>query len=64
MPRRTGIPTILWTAQELCRLINKFTPTIKRLYPDNTALHAALAAANAACAVLVEEASEEREYGD
>lgn len=64
MARRTGVPSILKIAQELCRLITKFTPVITALYPGNTALLAALAAANAACATLVEEVSAVREYGD
>lgn len=64
MARRTGVPTILSVAQNLCRLIVKFTPVIQSLYPTNTALLAALAAANAACATLVQEVSAVREYGD
>lgn len=64
MARRTGIPTILWTAKRLCDLVTRFTPIITQLYPTNTALQAALAAANAACATLVLEADAVREYGD
>lgn len=55
--RRSGLPSIVKTAHILCRLIVTFTPYITKLYPGNTALLAALAAANAACAVLGEEAS-------
>lgn len=64
MARRTGIPSIILVAQELCRLIVKFTPVIQALYPNRSALHAALAAANAACAELVAEAAAVRELGD
>lgn len=64
MARRTGIPSLIGVAQELCRLITKFTPLITQLYPDKPALLAALAAANAACAALVAEAAEVRQYGD
>lgn len=64
MARRTGIPTMIQVATTLCRLIIKFTPVIQTLYPSNTALMAALAAANAACAELVAEASAVRELGD
>jgi hypothetical protein len=64
MTRRTGVPTLLKLAQEMCRLIVKFTPIIQALYGTNTALMAALAAANAACATLVEELAVVRELGD
>ena len=64
MARRTGIPTILEVAQALCRLVTKFTPIIAQLYPTNTALLAALEAANAACGVLVQQLALVREYGD
>lgn len=64
MARRTGVPSILFVAQRLCNLIVKFTPVITQLYPSNTALLAALAAANSACAVLVQETAAVREYGD
>jgi hypothetical protein len=50
-------------ARRLCNLITKFTPVIERLYGNNEALMTALAAANAACAVLHEELSAVREYG-
>ena len=52
MASRTGLPTMLRIARELCRLITKFTPVIEVAFPGNTALLAALAAANAACATL------------
>jgi hypothetical protein len=48
----------------MCQLITDFTPIITQLYGGNTALLAALAAANAACATLHEQLSAVREYGD
>lgn len=52
MARRTGLPSILHLAKQMCRLIALFTPVVKQVYPSATALHAALAAANAACETL------------
>ena len=64
MARRTGVPTILQVAQNMCRLIVKFTPIIQQLYPANATLLAALATANSACAALVPELAAVRELGD
>lgn len=64
MARKTGVPSILQVARELCRLITKFSPVIASLYPSNTALQAALAAANAACETLASELTAVRELGD
>lgn len=64
MARRTGIPTLHVLAQYLCRKLAKFTPLILRLYPDNTALKAALLAAASSCSVLLAELEGVREYGD
>lgn len=63
MTQRTGIPSLIDIARRMCILITQFTPIIQRLYGDNTALMAALAAANSACSVLHEELSAVREYG-
>lgn len=63
MTRRTGVPTLIHIAKRMCDLITKFTPVIIQLYPTNTQLHAALAAANTACAALHAELAEVREYG-
>lgn len=52
MTRRTGVPSLLQVAKRLCSLITTFTPVLTKLYADNEALLAALAAANAACAAL------------
>lgn len=62
--RRTGIPSLIDIASELCRLISKFGPLIGALYPTNAALQAALAAAGAACQTLETELRQVREYGD
>jgi len=62
--RRTGLTTIRDLAFKLCRLIAAFTPIIKRVYPDSTALHTALDTVNAACAVLVAEADATLPIGD
>lgn len=64
MASRTGIPSLMVVARRLCLLIVKFTPIITHLYPGNTALLAALTAANAACSALHEELALVREYGD
>ena len=63
MTRRTGVPSLMEVARRMCNLITKFTPVIIQLYPSNTALIAALAAANTACAALHAELAEVREYG-
>lgn len=63
MGQRTGVPAIIKVAKEMCRLINLFTPVIQKLYPTNTALLAALAAANAACGVLHLELEEVQTVG-
>lgn len=64
MAKRTGVPTLLGLAKKLCRALAKFQSLIYNLYPDNTALQAALTAATAACSVLEAELEAVREYGD
>lgn len=64
MASRTGIPSLMSVASVMCALLTKFTPIITKLYPENAALLAALAAAQAACAVLTQELSKVRAYGD
>lgn len=64
MARRTGVPSILQVATRLCDLMNRYAPLIVSLYPSNTALQAALAAAQAACSTLSVELEQVREYGD
>lgn len=63
MTRRTGVPSLISLAKRMCQLIVQFSPVIQKLYPENAALHAALAAANAACAALHLELEAVREYG-
>lgn len=64
MARRTGVPALMDVARRMCRLIVDFTPVIQKLYGENAALMAALAAANSACAALHAELATVREYGD
>ena len=64
MAKRTYVPTLARISLQLCKTVTKATPVITRLYPANDALLAALAAANSACALLVEELEAVREYGD
>lgn len=52
MAQRTGIPTLILVAHQMCKYIVKFTPIITTLYPENEVVLAALAAANTACAAL------------
>jgi hypothetical protein len=63
MTKRTGVPALMQVALRMCQLIATFTPVIERLYGDNAALMAALAAANTACAALHAELATVREYG-
>lgn len=64
MAKRTGVPTLIKVAERMCQLIVTYSPVIQSLYPANTALQAALAAANAACQTLHNQLAEVREYGD
>jgi hypothetical protein len=58
MAQRIGFYSLRKAAREICRLITKFTPVIQAAYPDSETLLLALAAANAACAALVESIDE------
>jgi len=60
---RTGVPSLIKVAKELCRLILLFGPVITRLYPDNSALHVAMSAASAACQTFHEELEKVKEIG-
>lgn len=62
--RRTGLTTLMKLAINMCTAVGKFTPLIQAYYPNSTALHAALASANAACAVLAAEAEAVLPVGD
>lgn len=57
--KRNGLRTIRDFAQNVCKFITFWTPAIKIAFPANPALYGALTAANAACALLVEEADKE-----
>lgn len=46
---------MLKVAYTLCRLISKYSDVIYLAYPESTALHAALAAAQIACNALRQE---------
>lgn len=63
MAGRTGIPTLIKVARELCRLILLFGPIITRLYPDNSSLLVAMAAAQAACHTFHDELEKVKEIG-
>lgn len=62
--RRTGLTKLRGLAFTMCGIIARSTPIIKAVYPNNPALYAALDAANAACAVLVQEADNALPVGD
>ena len=64
MAQRNGVPTMIVIATKLCQLIVKFTPVITAQFPTNTALLAALAAANTACAALAAQLQLVRDFGD
>lgn len=52
---RTGLSKVRTLARGLCGAVAVATPAIRRIYGSNAALMASLEAANAACALLVEE---------
>lgn len=52
MARRVGFYSLRKVAVEMCRLITFFAPIIRSSYPSNSALQAALSAAQSACAEL------------
>jgi hypothetical protein len=64
MAKKTHVPKLLLLAHALCRGIAVSTPIIQRSFPENTAVLAALAAANAACAALGTELETLRTIGD
>lgn len=55
MARKIGFYSIRKHAELLCKYVQKFTPVILALYPNNVALHDALQAANLACSALTAE---------
>lgn len=58
IPSKIGFYSIRKHARLMCKFVFAFTPIIKRVYPEAAALHTALAAANAACEILVAEIDE------
>lgn len=64
MAARTGVPTLMGLAEQMCRYIVRFTPIIQTAFPSNPALQAALVAALAACGELGKELRIVRDYGD
>jgi len=62
--QKTGIPTLYNMAKASCTALAKFAPIIQKLYGDNAALMAALAASQAACSVLALELGKVRDWGD
>lgn len=54
--QRNGLRKARNLAQTLCNTVTFWTPVIQAAFPGNLALMAALSAANAACAQLVEQA--------
>ncbi len=61
--KRTGLTAIRNAMLAACRLIGKWTPTIKSYYPENAELHLALDTANGACSVLVDLANQQLPEG-
>lgn len=55
VPQKIGFYTLRKLAYGLCRALPTFSPIIRSTFPDNVALLAALAAAEAACHELVKE---------
>lgn len=64
MARVTYLPTLIKLTKRLCGVIFVATPIIRRIYPGNVALIAALEAANTACQVLFDEAESQEGVGD
>lgn len=55
VPQRIGFYTLRKLAYGMCKALPAFTPLIRKAYPNNAALLAALAAAEVACHALIEE---------
>lgn len=64
MAKRTGITTLRTIAKTMCKLVLSYGETIKKIYPENTALHIAIDTADAACHALFVQLDELIEYGD
>ncbi|KKL58349.1 hypothetical protein LCGC14_2226280 [marine sediment metagenome] len=64
MAQRTGLSSLRKAAVTMCRLVTAFSPLIKKLFPDDTALHTALDAMGIACSVLIVELDKVIVLGD
>lgn len=60
IPAKIGFYTIRKLAYGMCKALPKFSPIIRATFPENAALLAALAAAEASCGVLVAEIDNQR----
>lgn len=61
--QRIGFYSIRKYARLMCKYIQLFEPVIRRAYPNNATLQAALTAAMTACNLLVEQIDEVAEQG-
>lgn len=64
MAKRTGVTSLRQVAKTLCRLVLDYGEIIKKIYPDNTALHLAIDTADVACHALFVQLDALVEYGD
>jgi len=63
MAQRNGFYSIRKYARLMCNYIFLFGPVIRKLYPNNAALIAALDTAMAACEILVNEIDQQAPQG-
>ena len=61
--QKIGFYSIRKYARLMCHFIQVFEPVIRKKYPANTALQAALTAAMAACNLLIQEIDEQAPVG-
>lgn len=64
MTQKTGQTALQGLAKEMCKLILRWFPVMKRVYPENVALHLAIESADIACKALFEELEGVKNYGD
>ena len=53
MARKVGFFSMRKFAKLVCKFTLEFGPIVRQVYPSSPTLHAAIDAANAACALLV-----------
>lgn len=63
MARRTGIPTTIFLARQLCTFVTRYDLVIRRVTNNNAAVIAALEAALASCALLASTLDDYLEQG-